>query len=77
MIAAALVEPGGAVGVAGIRDQLRADWIENRRNLARDDFHARMRKRYEITINWPAPWRDLPSTPDPAPKTKPVPEVGE
>ena len=37
----------------------------------------RMRKRYEITINWPAPWRDLPSTPDPAPKTKPVPEVGE
>ena len=71
------VEPGGAVEVAGIRDQLRADWIENRRNLARDDFHARMRKRYEITINWPAPWRDLPSTPDPAPKTKPVPEVGE
>jgi hypothetical protein len=70
-------EPGRAVPLAEIRDRLRADWISNHRNIARDDFHARMRKRYDIRIDWPEPWRDLPSTPNPSPKTKPIPEVGE
>lgn len=70
-------EPGRAVPLAEIRDRLRADWISNHRDIARDNFHARMRKRYDIRIDWPEPWRDLPSTPNPAPKTKPIPEVGE
>jgi hypothetical protein len=70
-------EPGRAVPLAEIRDRLRADWMSNHRNIARDDFHARMRKRYDIRIDWPEPWRDLPSTPNPSPKTKPIPEVGE
>lgn len=70
-------EPGRAVLLAEIRDSVHADWTEHRRNIARDEFHARMRQRYNIRIDWPAPWQDLSTTPDPNPKTRPVPEVGE
>lgn len=70
-------EPGRAVPLAEIRDRVHADWTEHRRNIARDEFHARMRQRYDIRIDWPEPWQDLSATPDPNPKTRPVPEVGE
>lgn len=70
-------EPGRAVPLAEIRDTVHADWTEHRRNVARDEFHARMRQRYDIRIDWPKPWQDLSATPDPNPKTRPVPEVGE
>lgn len=70
-------QPGRAVSLGEIRDRIRADWIEHRRDIARDEFHARMRKRYDIRIDWPEPWQDLPSEPNPAPKTRPIPEVGE
>ncbi len=71
------VEPGRAVQLADVRDKVRADWIESRRDQARDDFHARMRARYSIRIEWPEPWKGLSETPDPNPKTRPTPEVGE
>lgn len=71
------VDPGRPAALADIRDKVRADWIENRRNAGRDDFHARMRKRYAISIEWPEPWKGLPTTANPAPKTERLPEVGE
>ena len=69
--------PGRATTLAEIRDRVRADWIESRRNAGRDEFHARMRKRYDIRIEWPEPWSGLPETANPEPKTKRTPEVGE
>ena len=71
------VEPGRAVPLSEAIEKVRSDWVEARRNDARDEFHARMRQRYNIHIEWPDPWKDLPDTPNPAPKTKPIPEVGE
>jgi hypothetical protein len=71
------VEAGRAVSLAEVRERVRSDWIEHRRNEARDQFHARMRQRYDIRIEWPEPWKDLPQSPDPDPKTRPAPEVGE
>jgi hypothetical protein len=71
------VEPGRAVPLAEVREKVRSDWIEHRRNEARDRFHARMRQRYDIRIEWPEPWKGLPQTPDPNPETRPAPEVGE
>jgi PPIC-type PPIASE domain len=71
------VEPGRPVSLAEVADRVSADIIESRRNTARDAFHARMRERYNIRIDWPAPWQDLSRTPEPTPTTKPTPEVGE
>ena len=71
------VEPGRTVSLAEVREKVRSDWIEHRRNEARDKFHARMRQRYDIRIDWPEPWKSLPQTPDPNPATRPAPEVGE
>jgi parvulin-like peptidyl-prolyl isomerase len=70
-------EPGRAVPLAEIREKVRSDWIEHRRNSARAEFHARMCQRYDIRIDWPEPWKGLPETPDLSPKTRPSPEVGE
>jgi len=71
------VEPGRSVPLAEVREKVRSDWIEHRRNIVRDEFHARMRQRYDIRIEWPEPWKGLPQTPDPNPKTRPTPEIGE
>ncbi len=71
------IEPARTVALSEAIDDVRADWVEARRNDARDDFHARLRKRYSIRIEWPEPWTNLPETPNPTPKTKPIPEVGE
>ncbi len=77
LVSVVSVEPGRAVTLSEVVDRVRTDIIEERRNDARDAFHARMRKRYTIHIQWPDPWKGLPDTPDPNPKTKPIPEVGE
>jgi len=69
--------PGRAASLSEIREKVRADWIEARRNAGRDEFHARMRKRYDISIDWPDPWSGLPATANPEPKTKRTLEVGE
>lgn len=71
------VEQERPVALSEVADRVSADIVESRRNDARDAFHARMRQRYHIRIEWPDPWKDLPATPDPAPKTKSTPEVGE
>lgn len=71
------VEAAREVQLPEVLDRVRADWIETRRSEARDAFHARMRERYDIRIDWPAPWSDLPERPDPNPQTQPSPEVGE
>jgi hypothetical protein len=72
-----VVEPARAVPLDEARDKVRSDWIENRRNEARDKFHATLRERYDIQIEWPEPWKGLPSKPEANPKTRPIPEVGE
>ena len=77
LISVTNVEQGRPVALAEVADRVAADIVESRRNEARDAFHARMRQRYHIRIEWPDPWKDLPATPDPAPKTKSIPEVGE
>jgi hypothetical protein len=71
------VEPGRGAALADVRDKVRSNLIESRRDRARDEFHERMRKRYRISIDWPKPYDALPATPDPSPKTRRTPEVGE
>jgi hypothetical protein len=63
------VEPGRAAALEEVRDKLHSDWIESRRDKARDDAQARMRARYQIRIEWPEQYKGLPTTPDPTPKT--------
>jgi len=63
-------EPGRPAALADVHDRLRSDWIESRRDKARDDFQARMRKRYNIRIEWPEAYKGLPTAPDPHPTTK-------
>jgi hypothetical protein len=70
-------EAGRAPTLDDVLDKVRSDLIEGRRNKARDDFHARMRQRYQIRIDWPKPYEGLPTTPDPEPKTRKLPEVSE
>jgi parvulin-like peptidyl-prolyl isomerase len=72
------VEPGRAATLEDVRDRVRSDWIETRRDNARDDAQARMRARYQIRIEWPEQYQGLPMIPDSAPRTKKAPpEVGE
>jgi hypothetical protein len=63
------VEPGRAAALEDVRQKLHSDWIETRRDKARDEAQARMRARYQIRIEWPEQYRGLPTTPDPRPKT--------
>lgn len=71
-------EAGRPASLDEVREKARSDLIESRRDRARDDFHARMRKRYQIRIDWPEPYKGLPPTPNPEPKTqKTPPEVSE
>ena len=70
-------DAGRSITLPEVREKVRADWIEGQRNEARDQFHARMRKRYDIRIEWPEAWNGLPETANPEPKTKRLPEVGE
>lgn len=65
-------EAGRPASLADVHDRVRSDWIETRRDKARDDFQARMRKRYNIRIDWPEAYRGLPTTPNPSPKTTPL-----
>jgi hypothetical protein len=39
--------------LADIRDKLRSDWIEAQRRDRREQFQARLRERYEVSIEWP------------------------
>ncbi len=71
-------QPARDLALDEVRDRVRSDIIEARRDKTRDDFHARMRKRYNIRIDWPEPYNDLPATPVAEPKTKRAPqEVNE
>jgi hypothetical protein len=36
-----------------VRGKVRSDWFAARRMKKRSDFEARLRARYEVTINWP------------------------
>lgn len=38
---------------AEVRDQLRSDWIEAQRLAKREEFQARLRNRYQVTVDWP------------------------
>ena len=50
--------------LADIRDKLRSDWIEARRLSKRDDFQARLRRRYEVRVDWPERYASLPAPTD-------------
>lgn len=63
------VEPGRPAELGDVRDKLRSDWIETRRDKARDEAQARMRARYQIRIEWPEQYRGLSTTPNPTPST--------
>jgi len=65
-------EAGRPATLEDVHDRVRSDWIESRRDKARDDFQARMRKRYDIRIEWPEGYKGLPTKPDPNPKTAPL-----
>jgi hypothetical protein len=39
-----------------VRDKLISDWIEARRAAKRNEFQARLRQRYHITVDWPEPY---------------------
>jgi hypothetical protein len=62
-------EQGRAAAIEDVRDRLRSDWVETRRDKARDDAQARMRARYQIRIEWPEQYKGLPTAPNPTPKT--------
>jgi hypothetical protein len=64
------VEKGRPAALTDVHDKIRSDWIEAKRDAARDAHQARMRQRYKVAITWPEPYRGMRGTPDPAPKTK-------
>jgi hypothetical protein len=47
------IVPGRPATVAGVRDRLRADWIDARRHERRAAEERRMRERYDVRIAWP------------------------
>jgi hypothetical protein len=47
--------------VNALRDRLRADWIAAQRRGKRDEFQSQLRKRYQVRIDWPKPYADLPA----------------
>ncbi len=46
-------EPARNPAFSEIRDKLRSDWFEARRDAKLQLFQARLRDRYEISIEWP------------------------
>lgn len=46
-------EPARDPALAEIRDKLRSDWIEAQRRQQREEFQARLRKRYQVVVEWP------------------------
>jgi len=50
-------EPARDPVFAEVRDQLRSDWIEAQRMAKREEFQARLRRRYHVTVDWPEPYR--------------------
>jgi hypothetical protein len=54
-------EPARDPALDDVRGKLRADWIEARRRKTREDFRARLRQRYEVSIDWPGVYQDQPA----------------
>jgi hypothetical protein len=53
-------EPARDPTLSEIRDRLRSDWIETRRRARRDALQARLRERYEVSVDWPEPYASQP-----------------
>jgi hypothetical protein len=62
-------EPARTPGLAEIRGKLRSDWIEARRRDQREQFLARLRKRYSVAVEWPEMYAAQPAPGD-VPKIK-------
>ncbi|MBI1359988.1 MAG: peptidyl-prolyl cis-trans isomerase [Alphaproteobacteria bacterium] len=60
-------EPGRSASVADVHDRLRNDWIEDRRNQRRIAFQSKLRKRYQVRIDWPEPYASQSAAPDATP----------
>jgi hypothetical protein len=57
-------EPGRDLAFDEVRERLRSDWIEAHRAAARARYSARLRERYEVSVDWPAPYAEQTSRPD-------------
>jgi hypothetical protein len=53
-------EPARDPALAEVRDQLRSDWIEAKRLAQREEFQARLRARYRVSVEWPEPYASQP-----------------
>jgi hypothetical protein len=49
-------EPSRDPSFAELQDKLRSDWIEAKRIARRETLQARLRQRYEVSIDWPEPY---------------------
>lgn len=57
-------EPARNPVFAEVRDKVRSDWIESRRFARRAEFQARLRQRYEVSVEWPEPYASQPALAD-------------
>ena len=53
-------EPARDPALAEIREKLRSDWIEAQRRHQREQFQARLRKRYRVVVEWPQMYASQP-----------------
>ncbi|WP_198683560.1 peptidyl-prolyl cis-trans isomerase [Peristeroidobacter agariperforans] len=57
-------EPARTPELAEIRGKLRSDWIEARRRDQREQFLARLRRRYSVAVDWPELYAAQPAPAD-------------
>jgi peptidyl-prolyl cis-trans isomerase C len=58
--------------LAEVREKVRSDWIEARRFARREEFQARLRKRYQVSVRWPEPYASQPALADVPPLPRPL-----
>lgn len=54
-------EPARDPSFAEVQAKVRSDWVEARRFALREEFQARLRQRYEVSIEWPEPYASQPA----------------
>lgn len=57
-------EPARDPTLDEMRNTLRSDWIEARRRAKSEEFQARLRQRYDVSIDWPEPYASPPVSAD-------------
>jgi hypothetical protein len=54
-------EPAKDPVLGEVRDKLRSDWIEARRMEQRAEFQANLRRRYQVSVDWPESYSTQPA----------------